>query len=48
MVIKLNRFYSGYGIVFYETGSWCFGNYFAKYVIISGVNNSSSFHADNC
>ena len=40
--------YSGYGIVFNGLGSWSFDNYFFRNVMIFGVNNSSSSHADNC
>ena len=29
-------------------GLWNFDNDFAKNVVIFGVNNSSSFHTDNC
>ena len=40
--------YSGYGITFDSAGSWSFDNDTARNIIIFGVNNSSSFHADNC
>ena len=40
--------YSGYGIIFDCAGSWSFDNDFARNVIIFGVDNSSSSHADNC
>ena len=40
--------YSGCGITFESTGSWSFGNDFARNVIIFGVDNSSWFHSDNC
>ena len=40
--------YSGYGIKFDSAGSWSFGNDFAGNVVIFGVDNSSSSHADNC
>ena len=33
--------YSGCGITFESTGSWSFGNDFARNVIIFGVDNSS-------
>ena len=39
--------YSGYGIVFDGKGKWSFGNDYAGNVIIFGVDNSSSSHADN-
>ena len=39
--------YSGYVITFDCTGSWCFGNGFARNVVILGVDNSSSSHTDN-
>ena len=39
--------YSDYGMVFDSTGSWSFNNDSAKNVIISGVDNSSSSHANN-
>ena len=39
--------YSGYGITFDGASSWNFGNSFARNVVIFGVNNSSSSHADN-
>ena len=40
--------YSGYGIAFDCAGLWGFSNEFARNVIISGVDNSSSSsHADN-
>ena len=39
--------YSGYGITFDSAGSWSFGNDFARNVIIFGVDNSQSSHADN-
>ena len=29
-------------------GSWNFGDDFARNVVICGVDNSSSSHADNC
>ena len=40
--------YSGCGITFESTGSWRFGNDFARNVIIFGVDNSSWSHSDNC
>ena len=39
--------YSGYGIAFDGKGSWSFGNDYASNVVIFGVDNSSSSHADN-
>ena len=39
--------HSGYGIAFDEKGTWSFLNDYAKNVIIFGVENSSSFYADN-
>ena len=39
--------YSGYGITFDSAGSWNFDNGTARNVIIFGVDNSSSSHADN-
>ena len=39
--------YSGNGITFDSAGSWSFDNDFARNVIIFGVDNSSSSHADN-
>ena len=39
--------YSGYGLIFDCVGFWSFDNDFASHVIIFGVDNSSSSHADN-
>ena len=39
--------YSDYGIAFDGKDTWSFGNDYAKTVIIFGVDNSSSSHADN-
>ena len=39
--------YTGYGIVFDGGGLWSFSNEFARNVVIFGVDNSSSSHADN-
>ena len=39
--------YSGCGIKFDSAGSWSFNNGITKNIIIFGVNNSSSSHADN-
>ena len=39
--------YSGCGIIFDSVGSWSFNNDITRNVIIFGVDNSSSSHADN-
>ena len=39
--------YSGYEIPFDGAGSWNCCIDFAKNAVIIGLNNSSSFHADN-
>ena len=39
--------YSGYGTTSDRTGSWSFNNNFARNIIIFGVDNISSSHADN-
>ena len=39
--------YRGYEITFDIAGSWIFDNDFPKNVIIFGVDNKSSFHAEN-
>ena len=39
--------YSGYAIAFDGAGSWNFGNDFAWNIVIFGVDNSLSIHADN-
>ena len=39
--------YSGYGMTFDSAGSWSFDNDVARYVIIFGVDNSSSSYSDN-
>ena len=39
--------YSDYGITFNSTDLWSFDNDTARNVIIFGVDNSSSSHADN-
>ena len=44
---KEKYIYSGYRITFDSAGSWSFDNDFARNVLIFGVNNSSSCHADN-
>ena len=36
-----------YGITFDTAGSWHFGNNFVRSVVIFGIDNSSSSHADN-
>ena len=43
---KEKDLYSGYGITFDSAGSWSFDNDFARNVIVFGVDNSSSSHAD--
>ena len=40
--------YIGYGITFDSAGSWSFDNDIARNLIMFGVDNSSSSHADNC
>ena len=40
--------YIGCGITFDSAGSWSFGNDFARNVITFVVENSSSYHSDNC
>ena len=40
--------YSGYRITFDSAGSWSFDNDSARNVVIFGVDNSSSSHADDC
>ena len=37
----------GYGVAIDGVGSYNFGNNFARNVVIFGVDNSSSSHADN-
>ena len=44
---KENYMYSCYGITFDSAGSWSFDIDTVKNVIIFGVDNSSSCHADN-
>ena len=39
--------YSGYRITFDSACSWSFDDYFARNVIIFGVDNNSSSHSDN-
>ena len=39
--------YSGYGITFGSLRSWSFNSETARNVMIFGVDNSSSSHADN-
>ena len=38
----------GYGITFDSAGPWSFNNATARNVEICGVDNSSSFQAENC
>ena len=45
-MIKIRR-YSSYGIAFDGNGEWSFDNGYARNIVIFGVNNSSSYHADN-
>ena len=44
---KEKYMYSDYRMVFDSAGSWSFNNDSARNVVISGVDNSSSSHADN-
>ena len=44
---KEKQVYSGYGITFGSAGSWSFGDNFAENIVIFGVDNSSSTHAEN-
>ena len=44
---KEKYLYWGYGITFDSAGSWSFNSNTARNVIIFGVDNSSSSHADN-
>ena len=44
---KEKYLYRGYGITFDSAGSWSFNSNTARNVIIFGVDNSSSSHADN-
>ena len=39
--------YSSYGTRFYNAGAWSFDNDTARSVILFGVDNSLSSHADN-
>ena len=39
--------YSGYGTAYDAKGKWSFGNDYARNIVIFGVVNSSSSHADN-
>ena len=39
--------YSGQGITLDSAGSWSFDNDYTRNVLIFGVDNSSSSHADN-
>ena len=45
---KAKWVYYAYGIALFGVGSWSFGNSFARYVKVFGVDNSSSSHSDNC
>ena len=45
---KNKYMYSTYGIAFDGKGAWSFGNYFARNVIIFGVDNGSWSYSDNC
>ena len=38
----------GHGIAFDGKGTWSFGNNYARNVIMFGVDNIPSSHADNC
>ena len=44
---KRNFIYNGWWIAFDGKSEWSFGNSFAKYVLIFGVDNSLSSHTDN-
>ena len=44
---KQKYVYSSFGIAFDWKGDWSFDNDYARNVIIFGVDNSSSSHADN-
>ena len=44
---KSKHFYTGHGIAFDGAGSWSFGNYYARNVVIFCVNNSLSSHTEN-
>ena len=46
-LIKSKFIYIGGWIVLDGEGSWSFSNDLVKYVLIFGVNNSSSSHTDN-
>ena len=39
--------YSSYGIAFDGKDSWSFGNDYARNVVVFGVYNNLSFHANN-
>ena len=45
---KIKWVYPGFRTVYDGKGLWSFGNDFARKVVIFCVDNSSSFHADNC
>ena len=44
---KENYVHGGYRITFGSAGSWDSGIDFARNVVVSGVDNSSSSHSDN-
>ena len=46
-VIKSRLIYNGQGIAFDGAGSWSFGNDFARYIVIFGVDNTLSSHTNN-
>ena len=45
--IKSKFAYNDLEIAFDGAGAWSFGTGFARNVVISGVNNTSSSHTDN-
>ena len=45
--IKSKFTYNGQGVEFDGECQWSFGNEFARNVVISGFDNSSSSHTDN-
>ena len=46
--VKEEWVYGGYGIEFYGKGTLGFGHDYGKNIIVLGIDNSSSSHADNC
>ena len=46
--VKEKWLYSGYRKAFDEKGKRSFGNDYSRNVVIFGIENSSSSHADNC